>query len=160
MSSRTVCRMALWVHRSVGYAGGAFTEAALGLALRPVLTGLGAETGAGIGAMATGAAAGLSAVMPLRAPAALSAVAPSRGLAALSALGPHLVPKVSAGPQPLDQVGLEAETRATVTSGAGLAAVGTLAEALAAAGVGIRPRKCPRPRAVVVRLGKTQRIAS
>lgn len=94
-------------------------EAALGLALGRVLTGLGA--GAGAGAMATGAAADLSAVTPLREAAALSEVSPLLGLAALSAFGLHMVPKVSAGPQRLDQVGPETETRATVTSGSGLA---------------------------------------
>ena len=154
--SREPCvQRRLWVQCAVGSAAGAFTEAALGLALGPVLTGLGAGAGAGTGAMAAGAAADVSAVTPLRDAAALSEVAPSLGLAALSAFGLHLAPKVSAGPQRLDQVGPETETRATVTSGAGLAAEDALAEARAVAGDGIGPsRKCPWPLAVVARVGK------
>lgn len=78
--------------------------------------------------MATGAAAGVSAVTPLHDPTALG-VAPSLGLVALSAFGLHLAPEVSAGPQRLVHVGPETETRGTLTSGAGLPAVGALAEA-------------------------------
>lgn len=140
----------LQLQRAVGSADGAFTETELGLALWQVMAGLGA--GAGIGAMATGAATGLLIVTALCDPAVL-AVASSPALAALSTFGPHLVSKVSAGLQRLDQVGLETETRATVTSGARLAAAGTLAEARAAAGDGMGPqRKCPRPPVVMARL--------
>lgn len=131
----------------------------LGLAFGTVMTRLGADAGAGTGAMATGAAAGVSAITPLRDPTALSGVAPSLGPAALSAFGLHLAPEVSAGPQRLVQVGPETETRATLTSGAGLPAVGALAEARATAGDGIGPpRKCPRPPAVVARVGKKRSI--
>lgn len=133
VSSGTLRRVKwrLLVQRAVWSSDGAAFEAVLELALGPVLTGVGA--GARVGAMATVAAAGLSAVTP------------SRGLAALSALGPQLAPRVSAGPQRLDQVGPETATRATVISGAGLVAMGTLAEARGAAGDGIGPpRKCAR----------------
>lgn len=124
----------------------------LGLALGTVVTRLGVD--AVTGAMATGAAAGVSAISALRDPTALSGVAPSLGLAALSAFGLHLAPKVSVGPQRLVQVGPETETRATLTSDVGLPGVGALAEARAAAGDGMGPqRKCPRPPAVVAGSG-------
>lgn len=111
--------------------------------------------------MATVAAAGLSAVVPSRGPVGLSVVSPSRGLAALSAFGPHLTSRLSAGPQRLDQVGLETETRATVTSGTGLLVVGTLAEARAVAGDDIGPPgKCPAAEALRQGEGRTQDIAS
>lgn len=123
----------------MGSAAGAIAAAVVGLAPGRVLTGLGAGVGRGV----TVAAAGLA------------AVAPSRGFAALSAFGPHLASRVSAGLQQLDQVGLETETRATVTSGAGLAAVGTLAEIRAVAGDGMRPPgKCSPPRGNGRRDGK------
>lgn len=54
----------------------------------------------------------MAAVAHSRSPADL-AVAPSQGLATLSVFGPHLAPGVSEG---LDQVGLETDTRAAVTS--------------------------------------------
>lgn len=58
--------------------------------------------------------------------AALPAVAPSRGLATFSTFGPHLASRLSAGQQRLDQVGVETDTQATVTSGAGVAAASVL----------------------------------
>lgn len=129
----------LWVQLAVRSAAGAIAAAVAGLAPGPVPTGLGAGVGRGVTVVAAG----------------LAAVPPSRGLAALSAFGPHLASSVSVGLQWLDQVGLETETRATVTSGAGLAAVGTLAETRAAAGDGIGPsRKCPPPRGSGRRDGK------
>lgn len=126
--------------RAVCPSHGAFTAVLLGLAQWLVLTGVGAGT---VGPTARAVAAGLSSVMPSWGPVALSAAMPSWGLVALPAVGAHLAPRFS---QWLDQVGLETETRAMVNSEAGLAAVGTLAEARAAVGDGIEPlRKCPRP---------------
>lgn len=141
----------LRVQLAVGSAGGAFPAAVTGLTPGPVLTGL----GAGVGRMVVVAVAGLAAVAPSGGPAALSTVVPSLGLAALSAFGPHLASRASAGLQRLDQVGVETETRVTVTSGAGGAAVGTLTETRAAAGDGIGPsRKCLPPKGSGRQAGK------
>ena len=93
----------LWVQLAVRSAAGAIAAAVAGLAPGPVPTELGAGVGRGVTVVAAG----------------LAAVPPSRGLAALSAFGPHLASSVSVGLQWLDQVGLETETRATVTSGGG-----------------------------------------
>lgn len=75
----------------------------------------------------------------------------------MSLCGTHLAPRVSAGPQQLDQVGLETDTWATVTSCAVLEVVGTLTEARAAAGDGIESLKkmCVAQGAAVARVGKT-----
>lgn len=110
--------------------------------------------------MARVTAVGLAAAPLSRGPAVLE-VAPSQGLVTLSVCGSHLVPRVSAGPQRLDQVGLERDTRATVTSCAVLEVVGTLTEARARAGDGIKPlNKCAWPRSSRSKGGETQHIAS
>lgn len=64
------------------------------------------------------------------------------GLETLSVFGSHLAPRISEGRHRLDQVGLETDTRSTVTSYAGLALSSArpwLSEARAAAGDGIGP---------------------
>lgn len=64
----------------------------------------------------------------------------------MSVRGTRLAPRVSAGPQQPDQVGLETDTRATVTACAVLEVAGTLTEARAAVGDGIEPlKKCAWP---------------
>lgn len=117
-------------------------EVTLPLASWPVLSGVGVGVGAALIAIVV--ASGLTA-RPSRGFSAFSAVLPSWELRAHSAFGPRLV---SVGSQCLNQVGLETETRATVTSGLELVVMGTLAEARVATGDDIGPpRKPPRWRA-------------
>lgn len=104
-------------------------EVTLGLVPWPALSVGKVGVGAAIRAMVV--TSGLATAVPSLGFSAFSAVFPSRGLRALSAIWPRLV---SVGSQWLNQVGLETEMRAKVTSGVELAAMGTLAEARVAAG--------------------------
>lgn len=131
-------------------------EAALGLSLGPVLT-FGGGPRANFGAMAKVPASRLAALALSRGPTDL-VVAPSQGLVTFSVFGPHLAPRVSEGLQRLDQVGLETDPRATVTSFVWLAVVGTLMEARAAVGDGIGlPKECAWPGGTAVARGGGKR---